>query len=217
MLRIPYDHDEFIEFVLSSHRQLTGYMNADDPVRITWSIRIEGRKARFRNLGPKTAERLREQEEHADFLTGETCHAEISGLAFPIASWRELAGQSTEQDYAGDRLHPIMPDVPATLYYQSQHYAANQNRIRFGERKRSVFDFSWTFDAEESKDSFTAGVKIKTNIAFREVQVYFGDPTQLSEAKARDMVTQYCRADDLGESRIFRERWVVFPIRPDVA
>lgn len=110
-----------------------------------------------------------------------------------------------------------MPDLPATFFYESQHFAANNNKIAFGERNRTVFDFSWSFDAEESEDDITPGVEINTNIAFREMRVYFEDPAARSTDAALRVASQFAEAEDFRKPKEFREHWIVLPVRPDAA
>src|SRR5207248_2045457 len=38
----------------------------------------------------------------------ESCNLEISGLSFPLADWRELAGKVSEVVFAADDVHPIL-------------------------------------------------------------------------------------------------------------
>lgn len=218
MLRVPYDTDEIIEFVFGPQRFLTGVISADRPEEVCWSMRLNCREARFRNLAAKSAERLAEQKEYAEFLTSCDCFVDISSLSIPVNSWRELMGKQVVVPDQED-VHPIMPDLDAVFYYDSQHFAMRNNRIAFGSRKGCIFQLQWKFKAEESPDDGIDGIELRTTVAMRDFAVYL-DPNQTGAREmAIQLASRFAEANDLAIDAVEspNQYCLVVPLRPNVS
>jgi hypothetical protein len=162
VIDFPIDHEQsFIE----------GIILADEPDAIYWSIQIECHEARI----PPDPEDQDEDDPDDDGYM-EDCNLEISGLSFPLASWRGLAGKATEVAFAPEEVHPILPDNPGNFYFDSCHHVPNNNRVRFSRREGARFAVEWQCVAHAYADDEGKRIEVKTRLPLRQFQVYFRDP-----------------------------------------
>lgn len=212
MLRMPVNG---VEFSLSHEKcEIAAWLSHDDPNGLpAWSIRVQCAAARLLPLAGESDEALRERREWLKFVADEGCHAELDGLALPVKSWRDLAGQRLSADYEHADAHPIMPDTPGTFYFDAHHLVANRNRIAFGNPRGNRFPVHWKFEAEESEEEGGPEVEIKAEISFRRIIVSFSDPRERSFARAMGIAERFADRTELGEPTELKSNWVVVPVR----
>lgn len=142
------------------------------------------------------------------------CTMELTGLSFGNANWRELAGRSCEVSFAPADVHPILPDNPGNVYFESRHHVPDDNVVRLGARVGASFELTWTAVARARPDDPGIALSVTTRIPLRRFQVYFDDPSTLDPVAARDLALRFARSGDLGEPIVRAPRWVVIPLLP---
>jgi hypothetical protein len=212
MLRIP---DMGFEFELDTdHCEIYGFLSHEEPDRSpTWSIDVRCGPARLLPLEGESEEDLQFRREEFEFVSGEGCHARISGLDIPVKSWHDLAGQRVSAEF--EPSHPIMPDDPGEFYFEAHHWQANRNQIEFGSRRKNIFPVRWTFTAEDDEDNMTE-VDVEASISFRGFKVWFENSSELSIPAAVQAVSRFAEAGELGEPFVHHAHYVAIPLRGDV-
>lgn len=219
MLRMPLNGIEFDVDIAESGIQ--GFLSHTEPTRRpTWSIRVECGSGRMFQLEDEdeSEEDQREWREWAEFVIGEGCHADISGLSLPVKSWRDLAEQSASADF--EQSHLIMPDDPGEFYFEAHHMIANRNRLEFGTRQNNTFPIRWTFEAQESDEEYDDDgddgggieVEVEATIPFRRFVVWFENSSELNVQSAVRLVSQYAAEDELGEPSEQLSHYVMVPL-----
>ena len=212
MLRILHMGFEFELDVDQS--EIYGFLSHAEPARApTWSIDVRCGPARLLPLEGESEEDLSFRREEFDFVSGEGCHASITGLDIPVKTWHDLAGQHVAAEY--EPSHPIMPGDPGEFYYEAHHWHANRNQIAFGPRRNNIFPIRWNFMAEDSEDNMTE-VEVEANIPFRYFKVWFENTSEISIPAAVQAVRRFAEEDELGEPFEHYHHYVVVPLRGDV-
>jgi hypothetical protein len=206
-----------IEFDLDiGQSEIRGFLSHSEPTCLpSWSIRVECGPARLLLLEDESEEDLRERREWVEFVSGEGCHAEISGLSLPVKSWHDLAGQRVSAEF--EHSHPMMPDDPGEFYFEAHHMVANRNQIEFGTRQNNSFPIRWTFEAEESDEEYDDEVRgmeveVEANIPFRRFVVWFENSSELNFEAAVRAVSRYASEDELGEPSEQLGHYVMIPL-----
>jgi hypothetical protein len=214
MLRLELDYEGgVVNFPIDHARSfIEGIIVAHEPDAVRWNIQIECHEA----LIPPRPEDKDEDDPHSAGYP-EDCNLELSGLSFPLAGWRELAGKTSEVTFAADEVHPILPDNPGNFYFDSCHHVPNNNRVRFGDRDGARFAVEWQCVAHAYADDEGKRIEVKTYLPLRQFQVYFGVPGSVSLEAARQLVLRFARVGDIGEPVQRTPQWVVVPVRPEAA
>lgn len=205
MIRMTPDAGEpSVAFAIDRSRSyLEGIVLDLDPESVFWDLHLE-----FDGIVPT-------EEEPDERVFDDAGYLELSGLAASVPSWRELAGQSIDLSFESDEVHPILPDNPGNVYFDSRHRVPNANRVAFDARAGATFAVSWRCVAHAYPDDPGMPIEVTTRIALRRFQVYFDDPTSVDLARALELVRRFADADDLGKPTRRTDRWVVIPLRAD--
>ena len=100
--------------LVADDSEIYGFLSHDEPERLpTWSIGVRCGSARLLPLEGESEEDLSFRREEFEFVSGEGCHARISGLEIPAESWHELAGRRVSAEF--ETSSPIMPGDPGEL------------------------------------------------------------------------------------------------------
>ena len=205
---------EGFEFELDADRsEICGFLSHEEPARLpSWFIDVRCGAARMLPLEGESEEDLRFRRETFEFVSGEGCHASISGLEIPVKSWHDLAGQRISAEF--EPSHPIMPDDPGEFYYEAHHWQANRNQIEIGSRQNRIFPIRWNFMAEDDEDNMTE-VEVEASIPLRYFKVWFENTSELSIPAAVQAVRRFAEEDELGEPYEHHVHYVVVPLRGD--
>jgi hypothetical protein len=190
---------------------IEGIIVAEEPDVLRWDIQIECNEG----LVPPRPEDKAEDPDYAGYP--EECTLELSGLCFPLTGWRELEGKASEVSFAGNEVHPILPDNPGNFYFDSCHHVPNNNRVRFGRREGVRFAVEWECVAHAHADDKGDRIAVRTRLPLRRFQVWFRDPVAVSLAVAKELVLRFARSEDIGEPVQRTPQWVVVPVRAEAA
>ncbi|MDA9857923.1 hypothetical protein N9D23_07365 [Rubripirellula sp.] len=208
MLRIPAMGFEFE--LNTDESEIYGFLSHGQPTRPpTWSIDVRCGAARLLSLECESEEDLSFRREEFEFVSGEGCHASISGLVIPVNSWHDLEGQRVSAD--SERSSPIMPHDPGELYYEAHHWSLTSNQIEFGTRQKNVFPIRWKFMAEDDEDNMTE-VEVEASIPLRSFRVGFENPDELSIPAAMQAARRIASEHELGEPSESFGRYVDIPL-----
>ncbi len=197
--------------LVADDSEIYGFLSHDEPERLpTWSIGVRCGSARLLPLEGESEEDLSFRREEFEFVSGEGCHARISGLEIPADSWHELAGRRVSAEF--ETSSPIMPGDPGEFYYEAHHWHTNRNQIEFGARSNNIFPVRWKFMAEDDEDNMTE-VRVEASIPFRYFQVWFKHSSELSIPAALQTVSRFAKEDELGEPYEHHGHYVVIPLR----
>jgi hypothetical protein len=213
MLRLELDYEGgVVNFPVDPARSfLEGIIVADEPDTVRWDITIECNDG----LVPPRPEDKAEDPDYTGYH--EDCNLELSGLCFPLASWRDLQGKASEVSFLASEVHPILPDNPGNFYFDSCHHVPNNNRVRFGRRDGAWFAVEWECVAHAYPDDEGLRIAVNTRLPLRQFQVWFRDLDAGNLEAAKRLVLQFARSTDIGEPFQRTPQWIVVPVHPEVA
>jgi hypothetical protein len=210
MLHLEMDYEQCVlDFPVDPEgSSIEGVILADEPDCVYWSIDILTQDIPY-------SEEDREELEIEEGELREGCRLQISGLAIPVASWRDLEGKRIEVAYEAEEVHPILPGGPGIFLIAGQYHVPNSNRITFGKRVGGCFGVAWSCVAEGYAGETGTRIAVNTHLPLRRIRVYFRDPGRLSIELAREMIHRVAEEIDLGSPDTSRPDCVYLPVRSE--